>query len=145
MPGRFSVIVVDDMAVVRRSMARTLGEEGFRVFEAASPVEAFEILRTTVRPIDLVITDVVMPGMNGVDFARVLQAEWPDTAILFMSAYPAEILVREGMDRPAVHFLAKPFTRDELMSRIGDTLKAMSGKKGQKENGPTSTSPPRPT
>jgi DNA-binding response OmpR family regulator len=53
-----------------------------------------------------------------VDLSRVIREQWPATRVLFMSAFPAEVLVREGMDNPDVMFLAKPFTRDELMAKV---------------------------
>jgi DNA-binding response OmpR family regulator len=72
--------------------------------------------------VQLVITDVVMPDVNGVDLSRVIREEWPGTRVLYMSAFPAEVLVREGLDNPDVMFLAKPFTRDELMAKVGAAL-----------------------
>ena len=70
----------------------------------------------------LVITDVVMPDVNGVDLSRVIREQWPSTRVLFMSAFPAEVLVQEGLDNPDVMFLAKPFTRDELMAKVSAAL-----------------------
>ena len=52
------------------------------------------------------------------DLVRIIREEWPSTRVLFMSAFPAEILVREGLDHPNVIFLAKPFTRDELLTKV---------------------------
>jgi YesN/AraC family two-component response regulator len=79
----------------------------------------------------LVITDVVMPEMNGVDLARVIREQWPATAVLFMSAFPAEVLVREGLENPTVLFLAKPFTRDELMGKVQQALKQAGKRNGE--------------
>jgi len=118
-----SVLVVDDVAVVRQAVFRFLSEAGARVFEAASLGEALEVLGTARPAVQLVITDVVMPEMNGVDLARVIREQWPATSVLFMSAFPAEVLVREGLENPAVLFLAKPFTRDELMGKVHQALK----------------------
>lgn len=117
-----SVLVVDDVGVVRKAVFRFLSEAGARVFEAASAGEALEVLSTARPAVQLVITDVVMPGVNGVDLSRVIREQWPRTRVLFMSAFPAEVLVREGMDNPDVMFLAKPFTRDELMAKVGAAL-----------------------
>jgi two-component system cell cycle sensor histidine kinase/response regulator CckA len=99
-----------------------LSEAGYRVFEANSAEEALEILRTSRRPIELVITDVVMPEMSGVELMRRIAAEWPETKVLFMSAHPAQVLVQEGLAHPAVHFLAKPFTRDELVQKVHEVI-----------------------
>jgi two-component system cell cycle sensor histidine kinase/response regulator CckA len=132
--GLLHILVVDDTSVVRRGTARMLSEEGFRVFEAGSAVEAIEVLRTSRKRIDLVIADVVMPGINGVDLVRLIHAEWPQTPIIFMSAYQAEELVRQGLERPAVIFLAKPFTRDELMQRIREALGGRRKRNGQESS-----------
>ncbi|HEU4648384.1 MAG TPA: response regulator [Gemmatimonadales bacterium] len=118
LPSYHAILVVDDVNLVSRPMARMLAEAGYRVYEAGSGEEALEVLRTARRPIDLVITDVRMPEMNGVELMRRIAAEWPETKMLFMSAYPAEVLVQEGLAYPAMHFLAKPFTRADLLQKV---------------------------
>lgn len=117
-----SILVVDDTGVVRHSAFRLLSEAGYRVFEAESAEEALEVLQTARTPIDLALVDVVMPAVSGVDLARMIHAKWPEVPVVFMSAYQAEVLVREGLEDPKVHFLAKPFTRDELLGKIGTVL-----------------------
>jgi two-component system, cell cycle sensor histidine kinase and response regulator CckA len=126
-----SILVVDDVAVVRQAVFRFLSEAGARVFEAASLGEALEVLGTARPAVQLVITDVVMPEMNGVDLARVIREQWPATAVLFMSAFPAEVLVREGLENPTVLFLAKPFTRDELMGKVQQALEQAGKRNGE--------------
>jgi len=111
-----TVLVVDDAGVVRRISFRVLSEAGYRVFEAASAVEALEVLAMLRGHLDLVLVDVVMPEVNGVDLVRMIRERWHEPAILFMSAYPAEVLAREGLKDLRVQFLAKPFTRDELLT-----------------------------
>ena len=121
-----TVLVVDDAGVVRRLSFRVLSEAGFRVFEAASAVEALEVLAMLHGRIDLVLVDVVMPEVNGVDLVRLIREQWDYPAILFMSAFPAEVLAREGLKDLRVEFLAKPFTRDELLRAIERTLQVHS-------------------
>jgi two-component system cell cycle sensor histidine kinase/response regulator CckA len=121
--GARTILVVDDVGVVRRAVFRLLSEAGYRIFEAGSATEALEVLATSRQPIDLVLVDVVMPDVGGVALARLICEEWPAVRIVFMSAYPAEILVREGLDHPSVSFLAKPFTRSELMDKIATELR----------------------
>jgi CheY-like chemotaxis protein len=116
--GAYTILVVDDVGVVRKAAFHLLSEAGYRVFEAGSAAEALEVLATSRQPIDLAIVDVVMPGTSGVELVRVIQEEWPAVRVLFMSAHPAEVLVREGLDHPRVYFLAKPFTRSELMNKV---------------------------
>jgi two-component system cell cycle sensor histidine kinase/response regulator CckA len=117
-----TVLVVDDVGVVRRLSFRVLSEAGFRVFEAASAVEALEVMAMLHGHLDLVLVDVVMPEVNGVDLVRLIRERWHEPSILFMSAYPAEVLAREGLKDLRVQFLAKPFTRDELLSAVDRAL-----------------------
>ena len=126
-----SVLVVDDVGVVRQAVFRFLSEAGARVFEAASVGEALEVLGTARPAVQLVITDVVIPEMNGVDLARVIREQWPTTTVLFMSAFPAEVLVREGLENPNVLFLAKPFTRDELMGKVQQAFMQAGTRNGE--------------
>lgn len=118
-----SILVVDDVGVVRKTVFRFLSEAGYRVFEAASAGEALEVLSTARPPVHLVITDVVMPEVNGVDLVRLIREDWAGTRVLYMSAYPAEVLVQEGLSNPNVLFLGKPFTRDELIAKVEEALR----------------------
>jgi DNA-binding NtrC family response regulator len=121
-PGSHTILVVDDVGVVRRIAFRVLSEAGYRVFDAESAAEALEVLTTVKRPIDLAIVDVVMPEMSGVDLTRIIVDRWPNTRVLYMSAHQAEVMVREGLQDPGVMFLAKPFTRDELLQKVREAL-----------------------
>lgn len=132
--GAHTILVVDDVGVVRKVAFRLLSDAGYRVFEAASAAEALEVLATARQPIDLAVVDVIMPDVSGVDLVRLIHEEWPAVRILFMSAHPAEILVREGLDHPGVFFLAKPFTRTELMEKVELVLRS------RKHDGHSSTS-----
>ena len=117
---------------------RMLTESGYRVFEAASAVEALEVLSTARRPVDLAVVDVILDEISGVDLVRLINRRWPATKVLFMSAFPAEILVREGLDRPTVLFLAKPFTREELLAKVSEAFRASAEPKGEKSGSPRS-------
>ncbi len=121
-----TALVVDDAGVVRRLSFRVLSEAGFRVFEAASAVEALEVLMMLRGHVDLVLVDVVMPEVNGVDLVRLIRERWQEPSILFMSAYPAEVLAREGLKDLRVQFLAKPFTRDELLRAANRAIQSGS-------------------
>ena len=118
-PSQYAtILVVDDERIPRRVAYRLLTEEGLRVLEAASADEALDVLGQAGGRLDLVIIDVVMPQVDGVELAGLIQAEWPDVPVLFMSAYPAQVLAQRGLEDLDVVFLAKPYTRDELMTRI---------------------------
>jgi DNA-binding NtrC family response regulator len=123
--------VVDDVGVVRRIAFRLLSEAGYRVFEAGSAAEALEVLSTSRQPIGVALVDVVMPHVTGVDLVRIVNEQWPGTRVIYMSAFPAEVLVREGLDHPNVTFLAKPFTRDELIAKVEAALAPERRPQGQ--------------
>lgn len=124
LPGTHTVLVVDDAGVVRRLAYRLLSEAGYRVFEAGSAIEAIEVMSLAHGRVDAVLIDVVMPEVSGVDLARMLQESTPGIGIVFMSAYPAEVLVREGLHDLRVDFLAKPFTREDLLRAVASAAKA---------------------
>jgi two-component system cell cycle sensor histidine kinase/response regulator CckA len=124
LPGAQTVLIVDDAAIVRRLAYRLLSEAGYRVFEAGGATEALEVLTMAQGRIDVVLVDVVMPEVNGVDLARLAREVAPRAVVVFMSAFPAEVLVREGIRDPQVCFLAKPFTREELLRAIAGALAA---------------------
>jgi two-component system, cell cycle sensor histidine kinase and response regulator CckA len=117
-----SILVVDDQSTVRRMAHRLLSEWGFRVFEAESGEEAMEVLQTARAGIQLVIVDVVMPFADGVQVTRRIQERWPQQRTLYMSAHPAEVLAQYGLSELSVPFLAKPFTRDELLTKVSEAL-----------------------
>lgn len=117
-----SILVVDDQATVRRMAHRLLNEWGFRVFEAESGEEAMEVLETARAGIQLVIVDVVMPLADGVQVTRRIQERWPGQRTLYMSAHPAEVLMQYGLTELDAPFLAKPFTRDELLTKVSEAL-----------------------
>jgi DNA-binding response OmpR family regulator len=120
-PGT-TILVVDDERVTRRVAYRILSEEGYRVFEAASADEAMSVLDMAHRYIHLVILDVVMPVVDGVELGREILAKWPSLRLLYMSAHPAEVLTEHGLTDPKVRFLAKPFTHDELLGKVEQAL-----------------------
>jgi DNA-binding response OmpR family regulator len=101
---------------------RLLSEWGFRVFEAESGEEGIEVLETARTGIELVIVDVVMPLHDGVQVTRRIQERWPGQRTLYMSAHPAEVLAQHGLAELEVPFLAKPFTRDELLDKVSEAL-----------------------
>jgi two-component system, cell cycle sensor histidine kinase and response regulator CckA len=113
---------VDDERISRRVAYRILSEEGYRVLEADSGVEALDVLGQARGRVDLVMVDVVMPGCDGVELARQLLEQWPDQHILYMSAHPAEVLVRHGLPSLDVPFLAKPYSRGEVLAKVQEAL-----------------------
>ena len=118
-----TVLVVDDLRLARRIATRILSEEGYRVLEADGADEALEVLSEARGRVDLVLLDVVMPKSDGVALTKSIRAEWPDQRLLYMSAHPAEVLARHGLEDLNVPFLAKPFTRVELLTKVKSALR----------------------
>jgi two-component system cell cycle sensor histidine kinase/response regulator CckA len=118
-----TVLVVDDLPLARRIAVRILSEEGYRVLEAESAEEALEVLSEARGRVDLVMLDVVMPKVDGVALTNSIRAEWPNQRLLYMSAHPAEILARHGLKDLNVPFLAKPYTRTELLAKVNSAVR----------------------
>lgn len=131
LPGARTVLVVDDAGVVRRLAYRLLSEAGYRVFEAGSAVEALEVIELARGRVDAVLVDVILPEVNGVDLARMVQEKSPGTCVVFMSAFPAEVLAREGLRDLQVLFLAKPFTREDLLKAVATAVHGPKKRNGE--------------
>ncbi len=121
-PPYTTVLVVDDERISRHVASRMLRELGLRVLEADGADEALDVFRISQHPIDLVLLDVVMPETDGVELAEQILALQPAQRIIFMSAHPAEVLAEHGMDNLEVLFLAKPYTMEELRTRVGQAM-----------------------
>jgi len=113
-----TILVVDDLDVVRRIANRMLTKAGYRVLEAANAHDALAVLRTQGVKVDLVLLDVVLPNKDGVALYADICVRWPRLPVVFMSAYPAEVLVTYGQDDLTVPFLAKPFSYEEITSKV---------------------------
>lgn len=121
-PPYVTVLVVDDERISRHVASRMLRELGLRVLEADGAEEALDVFRIAQRPIDLILLDVVMPETDGVELAKQILAHRPGQRILFMSAHPAEVLAEHGLQDLEVRFLAKPYTMDELLSKVRQAM-----------------------
>jgi hypothetical protein len=122
-PTGSTILVVDDESYVLAVAARSLERSGFHVLRAPDGLHALELLEGHEPP-DLVLTDLMMPGMGGVELARRLQQRWPELPVLFMSGYSVEDLRREGVTGVERELLHKPFTPDALVARVTATLSA---------------------
>jgi two-component system, cell cycle sensor histidine kinase and response regulator CckA len=121
-PGRETMLVVDDEEMVRRLAARILAGEGYHVLEASGGQEAIRVLQRAFQRIDLVVTDVAMPGIGGRQLGETIFRCWPSVRVLFMSGFPAHRIVEEGALDPASPFLQKPFTREQLTRKVKGVL-----------------------
>jgi CheY-like chemotaxis protein len=115
------ILVVDDEPGVRDLVCRTLRGEGYRTLEAAQGGEALELIDKGAE-VDLVVTDVVMPGMDGRELGRRLAQSRPALPVLYISAYDVNDIFRRGSPRSSAPFLQKPFPQDVLLSWVGQLL-----------------------
>jgi DNA-binding NtrC family response regulator len=116
------VLVVEDEASVLRLVRRVLEGEGMVVLSAQDAEEALLLTSQHGGVIDLLLTDVVMPGQNGIEFARRLEKERPGTRVLFMSGYADHAAVQRDIIDAGRPFLQKPFAPDRLVTRVKDVL-----------------------
>jgi DNA-binding response OmpR family regulator len=105
-------------------VSRILRRSGYDVLEASLPNDALELVSRTEQPIHLLITDVVMPQLNGRQLAERVRALRPGTDILFMSGYSDNVLDRDGVLEPGLHFLPKPITPAALTQAVRSILDA---------------------
>jgi PAS domain S-box-containing protein len=117
-----TILLVEDEPPVRRLARSILSHAGYRVLEAGDGKQALEVAANSVHAIDLLLTDVVMPGMNGVELHRELVRSRPAVKSLYMSGYTENAVVHHGILDADVHFLAKPFTREVLLGRVREVL-----------------------
>jgi two-component system, cell cycle sensor histidine kinase and response regulator CckA len=116
-----TLLVVDDSVDVRRLLARALSAEGHRVLEAPSPAHAIALV-TSQQPLDLLVTDVVMPGMRGPELAAMLRRARPDLPVLYVSGYATEEF--DVANDPRASVLWKPFSMKQLRSAVRHALEA---------------------
>jgi PAS domain S-box-containing protein len=117
-----TVLLVEDEASVRELSKRILGQAGYRVLEAANGDDAERIFADHAGSIDLVLTDVIMPGCSGPELLSRLQLQAPALRVLYMSGYTDQSVVRKaGLDR-GLPFVQKPFTAAELVRQVRQTL-----------------------
>ena len=120
--GSETILLVEDEAPVRDLTRRCLEQRGYSVLQAASAEEALDVVSEHGGKVDLLLTDVVMPGASGPDLARRMTAERPDLHVLFVSGYPDDSPGSPGMLAPGAAFLQKPFTADTLARKVRDVL-----------------------
>jgi CheY-like chemotaxis protein len=118
-----TVLIVEDEAAILKLGQTLLENLGYHVLAAASTAEAITLAEAHGAKIHLLITDVVMPEMNGRDLARRLQKLYPDLRVLFMSGYTADVIAHRGILDKGMQFIQKPFSREELAVKVAEGLK----------------------
>ena len=120
--GRGTVLLVEDEDAVRSFAARALGQRGYRVLEATTGTEALEVFASHNGEVDLVVSDVVMPEMDGPTLMKHLRSERPDVKIIFISGYAEDAFRRNLSDNEEFMFLQKPFDLKELAAAVKAAL-----------------------
>ncbi|MBZ0238720.1 MAG: response regulator, partial [Deltaproteobacteria bacterium] len=119
-----TILVVEDEPAVRGLVVRLLNREGYRVLNAPGPEDAIRTAALHPGEIALVLTDVVMPGMNGRRMFEEIRADRPSTRVIYMSGYDQDVLAPQGVLSSSVRLLRKPFTAADLVRTVADVLRA---------------------
>jgi CheY-like chemotaxis protein len=122
--GSEKILLVEDEAQVRAASARILRRNGYEVVEAANGDEALDAWKGAGGSIDMLVTDVVMPGMSGRDLARKLESARPGLKVLYLSGYTSTAIVHHGVLDAGLEFLQKPVTPETLSRKVREVLDA---------------------
>ncbi len=117
-----TILIVEDDDMVRKICVRVLVKLGYRILEASNGNEAMGLARAHRERIDLLLTDVVMPGMNGPELARLLQEIHPEAKVLFASGYTENAIVHHGVLNDGVSFIGKPYPPSALAKKVREVL-----------------------
>jgi len=122
--GQGTILLVEDEDPVRAVNSRALSARGYTVLEAASGLEALAIVRDGSQPIDLVVSDVVMPEMDGPTLLREVRKHQPDLKVIFVSGYAEDAFRKNLPEGEAFNFLPKPFSLKQLVETVKKTMAA---------------------
>jgi CheY-like chemotaxis protein len=116
-PGQERILVVDDEPLVRRLACRVLEDAGYRIAAAADGLEALQVVRERSAKFHAVVSDIVMPRLNGVELLQALSVTHPELPIILMSGYATEQLADQGIAAPC-SVLSKPFAPERLLAEV---------------------------
>ncbi len=133
--GTETILLVEDEDMLRRLVRETLEREGYTVLDAANPAEAQRICHTFKGPIHLMVTDVIMPKLNGRELAERVARMHPEMRVLYMSGYTDSAVVANGVLQGAMPFLQKPFTPTALARKVREMLDTANGEKTRRAGG----------
>ena len=122
--GSETVLVTEDQSEVRAFAQRVLESLGYRVLVASSAVEALAIGERHPEPIHLLLTDIVMPGMNGRELANQLAVVRPGIRVIFTSGYANELIAQHNLLDPSLVYISKPFSAETLAGTVREVLDA---------------------
>ncbi len=120
--GAGTVLLVEDEHAVRLFAAKALRNKGYRVLEADNGKDALKVINTGNGPIDVIVSDVVMPGMDGHTLVQLVRQELPDVKVILMSGYAEDVFAEGAARTPAIHFLPKPFSLQELAGKVKEVM-----------------------
>jgi CheY-like chemotaxis protein len=120
--GHETILLVEDEPALLELTMKLLKRQGYTVLAASTPGEAILLAREHSGEINLLMTDVIMPEMNGRDLAKNLLALYPHMKRLFMSGYTADVIAHHGVLDEGAHFMQKPFSRKELATKVREAL-----------------------
>lgn len=118
-----TILIVEDEPTLLKLSATMLTRLGYRVLSAPTPEAALKLAEMQTGGLDLLLSDVVMPGMNGKELAVKILALYPSTKVLFMSGYTADVIANHGILDQGVHFIQKPFTRNDIAAQVDKCLR----------------------
>jgi CheY-like chemotaxis protein len=124
MSVQYTVLIVDDNRSIRPLLRRLLEAAGYRAIEAPTGAEAIRLIGDDAGPIDLLVTDVRMPGIGGVELGEILAERFAGLRILFMSGESHELAEQQAAMNPIRAFLPKPFTADVFLAAVREVLSA---------------------
>ena len=116
------MLLVEDDHSVRTLIASGLRKAGYTVLEAADSAAALDITATCAPTTHVLLTDVVMPGMNGRELADCMRTAHPELRVIFMSGYSDDAILRRGVQTSSADFIQKPFSIDALTARVQQAL-----------------------
>ena len=125
--GEETILLVEDEPGVLRMAAMMLQNLGYTVLSASTPAAAIELVQSHAGDIDLLVTDIIMPGMNGWELSEALRAIHPGLERLFMSGYSANVIAHLGDLQGGVHFIEKPFSMQNLAAKMREALAGEQG------------------
>ncbi|MGQ9922121.1 MAG: PAS domain S-box protein, partial [Desulfobacca sp.] len=117
-----TILIVEDEPALRQVSQMMLASLGYTTITAGSAAEALQLVQSHPGPIHLLLTDVIMPQMNGKTLAQEIQRRYPECRTVFVSGYTANVIAQRGIIESGVHFLAKPFTLQDLAVKVRNAL-----------------------
>ena len=122
--GKETILVVEDETSVRILTGRILRQYGYQVLEAENGEKALDLVKNYSGDIHLILTDAIMPGMNGKELVKHVHTIRPEIKAMYVSGYMDDTIIKQGILDSSIAFLQKPFTANDLIHKVQDTIRA---------------------